>query len=197
MDNPKKPESSKTPNVKSSIPPAKPPVWRKFEDALYNYTQAIREAQLDANQGVEEAHRRYLQVQQEIQADAQSRSWVLYVAYGKAIQEASRANDSKAAEAARREYEQALEQVHADTQKRVLEAHDSYVQTLSSVTAETKIQEAVEAAYRNYLKDLQQVWAEVDVTAIDPGILGAISHGVATAALSACGSLGRSRPASK
>ena len=198
MDNPKKPDSGKKPGDESPIPARKSPVWREFEDALYAYTQAIREAQLAAQQQAEEFHRGYWQVQHEIQADAQTRSWDAYVAFGKALQEASGAEDSrKAAEETRRKYTQDLENVSTDAQKRGMEAHESYVRSLSDLSAEEKIREAAEEAYRTYLKTIQQAWAHADVTTLDPGILGAISHGVAAAALSACGSLGHSRPASK
>ena len=171
-------------------------VRRLFEDAYYTYTQAVRDAQLRAQQVVAEADHDYHQAQQAVQADAQKRSWEVYLAYVKASHDALEKDDSKAADEARRDYEEALQQVHRETQQRSLEAHSNHLQSLADASTPDNVQKGVEEAYRNYLRDLQKVWDQVDVDSLDPNSLAAISQGVAAAALSLCGALGHSAGAS-
>ena len=91
MDNSEKKSKADKPKASDTASRSSKPtnVRRQFEDAYYNYMQAIREATLDAHQRTEEAHQNYLQAQQDLQAEAQKQSWDAHLAYARALQSAA------------------------------------------------------------------------------------------------------------
>ena len=164
---------------------------RLFEDAQYNYMQALQEAWREAQQNTAKIHQSHAQAMHELQAETQKLAWETHQNHLKAVHDATGAEDEqKRIGEAQQAYTQAQQEMEAEAKKRAWEAEQSYAQALHEDSTQGNLQERFEEAYRTYLHALSQAWTQLDVESLDPEALAAISHSAASVALSASQILG-------
>jgi hypothetical protein len=160
-------------------------VRRSLDDACYNYMQDVREAWEESQKRAVAANETYLRTQQAAFAEAQKRVVEAQKTCVEAIQDAKgKEDEQKLNEEAQRTFAEVVGQAREDAQKSSSEAYEAYQQALKGEPElENSLQRSLEKAYRSYAKAIQQTWAPVDITSLDPESLSAFSDSVASVAM--------------
>jgi FkbM family methyltransferase len=131
---------------------------------------SIRPAGADVARLLEQAYLTYTRMLQEIGLESQWKSAEAHHAYAWDTREIlMRGGDQSLHDEASQNYALSLEEARTHSQRRF------------------------ETAYLNYLEEVREIWVRMDVAAVVPGSLEAISRGMAMAANLAAGTLGGSR----
>jgi hypothetical protein len=161
-------------------------IQRLFDDAYYQYTQALQTAWQEAFQSVAQINQNHEQAQQALHADTQKQAWDAHHTYMQAVRDAWGTEDAQNRLA---EAQQAYAKAHADiqteAQKRALDEHENFQQELRRATEQANLQERFAEAYHEYLCAVHLAWAQLDVETLDPAALALISQSLASVAQAA------------
>lgn len=160
-------------------------VRRRLDDACYNYMQDVREAWEESQKRAVAVNETYLKRQQDAYAEAQKRVEEAQRKCVQAMQDAKgKEGEQKLNEEAQSTFAEAVRQANEDAQKSSSAVYEAYLQALKKEPElENSLQRSLEKAYRTYAKAIQQTWAPVDITTLDPESLSAFSDSVARVAM--------------
>lgn len=150
---------------------------QRFSAAQAEYAQAQHDAQLNAQKQLEETSRTYLEQMRAVSEDSQKRFEEAYRALATSVQEAAGQEDAQArVEEAYRTFVETIRAVVEDIQTRGGGAYRDYTTAVQS--GQVSGQQAGYDALRNYLRAMQDAWAQVDVDAVvDASAKGLLGQG--------------------
>ena len=159
-------------------------VLRPFADAYNFYLEAVQETARDVQARAEEARLNYVALVHEVYTGAQQRAEEATQRYIAGVKEAQSAQDpGQRMQELYREYTDALNDAFSgDDSVKVFEAQRDLGLSLQKALDPQNVQNEMEHAFSNYLRALQDAWAQTDAEAVDSYSLATIGQSLLAAA---------------
>jgi hypothetical protein len=166
-------------------------VLRPFADAYNFYLEAVQETARDVQARSEEARLGYVALVHEVYTGAQQRAEEATQRYISAIKEAQSSEDpAQRTEELCREYREALNNAFSvDDSVKLFEAQRDLALSLQKAWDPQNMQNELEHAFSNYLRALQDAWAQTDADAVDSYSLATIGQSLLAASGQAASTL--------
>lgn len=159
-------------------------VLRPFADAYNFYLEAVQETARDVQTRTEEAQLNYVGRVHEVYTGAQQRAEEATQRYIAALKDAQSAEDAgERLQEVYREYADALNNAFSvDDSVKLFEAQRDLGLSLQKALDPQNVQNEMGHAFSNYLRQLQDAWAQTDSDTLDSYSLATIGHSLLAAA---------------
>ena len=159
-------------------------VLRPFADAYNFYLEAVQETARDVQTRTEEAQLNYVGRVHEVYTGAQQRAEEATQRYIAALKDAQSAEDAgERLQEVYREYADALTNAFSvDDSVKLFEAQRDLGLSLQKALDPQNVQNEMGHAFSNYLRQLQDAWAQTDADTLDSYSLATIGHSLLAAA---------------